>query len=136
MDAIASYPWIPPKWRSATAWAVPLVECSLAAGLWVEPLRRFAAIGAIGLLSLFTILMVRLVLGGGEVGCGCFGSSAHRTTWFSVARNVVLIISAAVVVATSTVEASPPALLTGAGVAVLILLVDLAASALVTTKRV
>jgi hypothetical protein len=135
MASLRSYRWVPKGAAGALGWGVPVLECALAAALWVGPLRRPAALLATGLLMAFTVLIVRLVLDGGEVGCGCFGSSSQRVTWFSVIRNIALLAAAAIAVLSDGVEATAPAVLTGFGASLLIVVADLATSALAPGRR-
>ena len=134
-STLRAYEWLPNGSSGPLSLAVPILECVTAIGLWFEPTRRPAAAVAFGMLVLFTILIARLVLAGGDVWCGCFGSASQKVTWFSVGRNLILVLGAAIVVVTETTKESLPAMLTGAGVALLIVVVDVATSALSTTRR-
>ncbi len=58
----------------------------------------YAAVAAIVLLLVaFTVLLVRALRAGSTAPCACFGSLRTRpVTWWSVARNVALIVLALV----------------------------------------
>lgn len=77
------------------AFAVPLAEIAVAAGLVIVP--RPAAWIAIGLLAAFTVVLVRAVGRGLDVGCACFGAARREpVSVVDVIRNALLIVLAAV----------------------------------------
>ncbi len=76
------------------ATAVPLAELVVAAGLVVAPGR--AAPVAVGLLVAFSVVLVRALAAGVEVGCGCFGGTGRTTVSArDLARNALLVVAAA-----------------------------------------
>ena len=82
----------------APSWAarvVPIIEIAIGAALVAGvPYAGWAALALLGGLSVF--LAVALVRGV-KAPCACFGSLSTRpVTWWSVARNVVLMVLAVV----------------------------------------
>ena len=68
---------------------VPLVELALAVGLVVVP--GWAAAVALAVLAAFTVVLVRAMRAGVDVGCGCFGTSRREPVSFvEVVRNGLL----------------------------------------------
>ncbi|QJU54601.1 hypothetical protein SCB71_15895 [Herbiconiux sp. KACC 21604] len=87
--------------RSAVAWgawAVPIVECAIAVLLLAAPGLVFvaAAVGAVGLLVVFSAAVLRVIRAGEAVHCNCFGAaSAAPVTGATLARNGALVVVAA-----------------------------------------
>jgi hypothetical protein len=82
---------------------------------------------AIGLLLVFTAVILRSLAEGSQADCGCFGSSgADRVSWFSIVRNAVLIALAVVAALPVDGWQRPPlpGVLAGVGVGLTILLLD------------
>jgi Methylamine utilisation protein MauE len=74
---------------------VPLVELALALGLVFVP--EIAAAVALLLLGLFSAVLVRALMAGVEVGCGCFGGlDRHPVRALDIARNGALALAAVV----------------------------------------
>lgn len=77
---------------------LPVVELVIAIGLLTLPgLGRAAVAGvAAAVLTFFTSLLVRALRRGEALDCNCFGSLSAdpRITWWSVFRNVALILAA------------------------------------------
>jgi uncharacterized membrane protein YphA (DoxX/SURF4 family) len=84
----------------APAWAavvVPWVELAVGASLVAQLARPFAACAAIGILVLFTALIVRHLLAGRAPECACFGAwSAKPIGPGHLVRNTVLLTVAVV----------------------------------------
>ena len=82
----------------APPWAlrvVPILEIAIGAALVAGV--PYAGWAAIVLLVAFTLFLVVALLRGVEAPCACFGSMSSRpVTWWSVARNIVLMALAAV----------------------------------------
>ena len=82
------------------AWAIPLVPwCELVLGalLIVQLVRTPAALAAMALLAVFTVLIVRKLMAGEHPPCACFGAwSAKPIGRGHVVRNAVLMVLAAV----------------------------------------
>jgi Methylamine utilisation protein MauE/AhpC/TSA family len=75
--------------------ALPAVELVVAALLLIEPLRETGAVAALGLLGLFTAVLVTNLLRGRRPACACFGALANAPIgWTSVGRNVALMVVA------------------------------------------
>lgn len=88
-----------PQWSTAAmAYFVPWLEIvlgvALVAGVWT----RQAGLLTVGLFAAFTLALASVILRGMKVDCGCFGGLMGEAaiTWWSVARNVILIAISAV----------------------------------------
>jgi uncharacterized membrane protein YphA (DoxX/SURF4 family) len=83
----------------APAWAavvVPWLELAVGAALVAQLAEPFAAFAAIGILLLFTALIVRHLLAGRAPECACFGAwSAKPVGAGHLVRNTVLLTVAA-----------------------------------------
>jgi len=106
---------------------VPLAELALAAALVVVP--RLGALAALVLLVAFTIILLRALARGVQVGCACFGSArAEPVSSVEVLRNVFMAAAAGIVLLAG--DPSAPGLdaviLVSTGVAVAALLLALA----------
>jgi uncharacterized membrane protein YphA (DoxX/SURF4 family) len=79
----------------APAWAavvVPWLELAIGAALIAQLAKPFAAIAALGVLLLFTALIVRHLLAGRAPECACFGAwSAKPIGRSHVVRNTILL---------------------------------------------
>ena len=76
---------------------VPLVELAVAVALVIVP--GWGAVAAVGMLALFTALLVGLVRSGQSIACSCFGAvSDEPVSWVEVTRNAVLLVMAGTVV--------------------------------------
>ena len=77
-----------PSWAPR---AVPVLEITLGAALVAGV--QFAAVPALLLLAAFTVFVVAALRRGVKAPCACFGSLRTRpVTWWSVARNVALMV--------------------------------------------
>ena len=89
----------------APAWTVPLVpwvELSLGALLVVGVVRPLVAIATAVLLAAFTALLSARLARGERPPCACFGRLSTRPiSWWSVARNLVLIALAVTIAVSS-----------------------------------
>jgi Methylamine utilisation protein MauE len=125
--ALRSYGWLPELSVAPLSWLVPFLELGCAVGLWLPPIRQAAATLTIGLLIVFTAVIVRALAEGSQANCGCFGGSgADQVSWLGVGRNAVLL-ALAVVAALPVAGRYPPpvpSVLAGAGVGLIILLLD------------
>lgn len=75
---------------------VPTIELGVAATLVAAP--GWGGVAAVGLLVLFTALLVSLVRSGQTISCSCFGAvSDEPVSWVEVTRNAVLLVMAAAV---------------------------------------
>jgi hypothetical protein len=126
-SALESYGWIPAAVRSVLIPAVPAIELVLVAGLVFPATRVFAAWSAAAVLLAFAAVLVRALVEGRKADCGCFGSSQDEpVSWFSVARNALLIALATGCATAGTPESFivVPAAFAGIGIALVIVLVD------------
>lgn len=122
-DALAGFDLLPRRLiRPASFWLAAtelLVGTAWLLGWAVIP----AGLLLLALLLVFTLAVVRVLVQGRHVTCGCFGASSRsETTWWTVARNGFL---AAVVLLVLLQPAAPP----GEG----LLAAALVAATLVTT---
>lgn len=104
--AVAGYRLLPRRWAAPVAAAVPPLELTAAALLVAGVATALVVAGLALLLLVFAAAVAYNLARGRRISCGCFGATVERDlTWWTVARNVVLIGAAAVVVA------EPPAAL-------------------------
>jgi hypothetical protein len=83
--------------RRAVACALPILELGIALALLVAPgVARFtAALAAVAMLLVFTVLVARAVRAGDEISCECFGAlSRDVVDGTTVVRNLVLLAAA------------------------------------------
>jgi hypothetical protein len=83
--------------RRAIARVLPIVELGIALALLVVPgvVRFAAALAAVAMLLVFTVLLTRAVRAGDEVSCECFGAlSRDVVDGTTVVRNLVLLTGA------------------------------------------
>ena len=88
-----------PSWLGeAVARALPVAEVAVTVSLLL-PLYRWAALGAVALLVLYSVaIAINLARGRREIDCGCFGPAAGvPLSGALVARNVLLIGAATLV---------------------------------------
>lgn len=90
--AIKSFDLVPPAWAPFMAASIPFLEILLGIELCFQKHRREAAGVSMGLLAVFTAILVLALLQGKNLSCGCFGGwldfgGLHG----SIARNFVLI---------------------------------------------
>ena len=90
---------VPGGVRPLAAWLVPALELLIALALLPAASAWLAAACALGLLLLFTLVIIVNLVGGRRPDCHCFGQLSTRPVgWGSVARNGLLIGAAAAVV--------------------------------------
>jgi peroxiredoxin len=83
---------VAPGSRPGLAIALPLGELAVAVGLVATATAPWAGLAALLLLSAFTIGVLRVLRGGEEVDCNCFGSLApSRISRWTLARNLALM---------------------------------------------
>jgi hypothetical protein len=93
-----AYRLLPPWLGGAAARALPVAEVVVAISLLL-PLYRWAALGAVAMLILYSVaIAINLARGRREIDCGCFGPAAGvPLSGGLVARNVLLIGASALV---------------------------------------
>jgi len=80
---------------AATIPVVPWAEIAIGAALVVQVGRRPAALAALAMLIVFTVLIVRQLMRGNHPPCACFGAwSAKPLGPGHVVRNVALVVVA------------------------------------------
>jgi len=94
--AILEFAIIPDMYSSMASYIIPLIELILGLLIIFNFYIILSLQGAIYLLTLFTsIIVVKLIEGGEEISCGCFGAlSADKIDFYSVLRNIILLICA------------------------------------------
>lgn len=102
--AIANYkvslPIVGSDYIFLTAIILPPLEAVTAICLFVNRMRRGAALMAVILMSLFIVLIAQAVLRGFNIDCGCFGASASsaalasKVGWSKVGENAGLLVAA------------------------------------------
>lgn len=125
--ALGTYKVIPRKVIPVLVVAVPVVEVGLGSLQWVPSLQPLVGIAMALMFVAFTMLLLRSLLMGEDADCGCFGSAApEKVSWFSIARNVVLIALAltGALAADGAAASATAAGLTGVGVGLLVLVSD------------
>ena len=90
---VHNYRLLPELLARPVAYALPILEIMLAAGLLLDPTRRIAAVATAVLLAVFAFAMaINIWRGRVHIDCGCFASALkQRLSWALVARNGVLI---------------------------------------------
>jgi uncharacterized membrane protein YphA (DoxX/SURF4 family) len=102
-ESVANYRIVPPALVPAVAAAVVGVEIAAGVALVLNVWARAAALVLAGLLAVFTVGLASALARGIDLACGCFGGNAPAT-WWTVLRDVVLLVFALGVAASS-----PPA---------------------------
>lgn len=88
---------LPSAFVPVVAAVLPWIELLIALALAIGFIPRAAAIGALLLLSAFTLGVTRSLVRGGHFDCGCGLAQNQMISWAVVARNLLLIAAAAVV---------------------------------------
>lgn len=96
-EALAGF-GLPPRLASPVGRALPLGELFVAAALVPRTSAWWGALGALGLLLLFTAVVARSLLRGERPDCRCFGQlRAAPVGWLTLVRNGLLALLAAFV---------------------------------------
>jgi len=92
--ALDAYALLPSPLVRPFAWTLPLLESLAAVTLVLTPTRTAGGVLAIALLALVTgAVVVNLLRGRTDVGCGCGGIEDEQTlSWALVARNALLAL--------------------------------------------
>lgn len=84
-------------WSGATGQLATLIvvmsELSISLSLLIGVAIRFGFAGATALLGVFTIAQARSIRSGRDAQCACFGSRVEPVSGFTIARNLVLIVT-------------------------------------------
>ena len=81
---------VPPRWVRPGAVALPIAELAAAVALLPRASAWWAAVGALGLLVLFSAAIGRVLARGERPDCRCFGQlRAKPVGWPTLARNAV-----------------------------------------------
>jgi uncharacterized membrane protein YphA (DoxX/SURF4 family) len=93
IDVVSRYELLPRRWHRTTAYVILSAELvcalSLLAGLGTKPVALIASL----LFLLFSVgISVNLLLGRGDISCGCFGTSSNLLSWSLVIRNGGLVL--------------------------------------------
>lgn len=81
------------------AWMVPWAEAALGAAMLAGWATRAAAIGAIGLMSVFAVAAAAAIVRGMKIPCHCFGAEAHDMVGVGTLVRLFILIALAAVVA-------------------------------------
>lgn len=99
-ESVANYRIVPPALVPAVAAAVVGVEIAAGVALVLNVWARAAALVLSALLAVFTAGLASALARGIDLSCGCFGGNAPAT-WWTVLRDVVLLLLALGVAASS-----------------------------------
>ena len=102
-ESVANYRIVPPALVPVVAAAVVGVEIAAAVALLLNLWARAAALVVAALLAVFAVGLASALGRGIDLACGCFGGN-DAATWWTVLRDVVLLV-----VALGVAAASPPA---------------------------
>lgn len=105
-ESVANYRIVPPALVPAVAAAVVGVEIAAGIALVLNVWARAAALVLAGLLAVFTVGLASALARGIDLACGCFGGN-DPATWWTVLRDVVLVVFALGVAASSPPAPSP-----------------------------
>ena len=98
----------PERFRPSLAALIPVFELLIAVGLLPGIYTWPAAVGALGLLVVFTLLIAVNIVRGRRPECHGFGQfSSASMGWVSVARNSLLVAAAAAVSVAGPANAGP-----------------------------
>jgi Methylamine utilisation protein MauE len=124
---LLTIPWLPPRYASVVGAVVPTAELGVVPTLLAFP--RVGATVASALLCAFTAVLAIEVRAGRNFSCGCFGAVASESVgWETMARNAILLVGCVPIVVRGAESARLGAVLTGLGLAGLLLLFELTAS--------
>jgi thiol-disulfide isomerase/thioredoxin len=99
---------VPDSLRAPAAVVIPASELAIGIGLLPRASMWIAAVGALGLLAVFTAALVASLVRGRRPACHCFGQlSSAPVSWKTVLRNGVLIAAAASIVAQGRADTGP-----------------------------
>jgi len=93
---VANYRVLPAALVPYVAAAVVGIEMVAGLALLIGVVVKPAAVTATGLLSVFVVFLVQALLRGIDLRCGCFGGD-EPASWWTVARDLVMLAAAIVV---------------------------------------
>jgi hypothetical protein len=94
---IANYRILPAPLVPIAAAALPGIEALLGGALVLGIWRRSAAWAATALLAIFSAAVAGALARGLNIECGCFGATGQPATWWTFARDLVLVGATALV---------------------------------------
>lgn len=100
-----------PELAPVLAAALPAVEITLGVALILGTRRwvRAGALGAAGLLAVFTLAVASVVVRGINISCGCFGGGSGPITAATVLRDVALLAASVALFALAAETPAPAA---------------------------
>jgi uncharacterized membrane protein YphA (DoxX/SURF4 family) len=90
--ALSTYQIFSARFARGLTWVVPLTEIALSAWLLAGPVVQLSAFAATVTLATFTAVVAWNLAHGLKFSCGCFGSDDVPATWFTVLRNIPLVL--------------------------------------------
>ncbi len=100
---------VPPRLAGPASPLLPVAELIVAGALLVPVLTGWAAVGALGLLVVFSVGIANSLAHGRRPACHCFGQrSLAPIGWLTLVRNAALGVAAAVVALGSLGTEEPP----------------------------
>jgi peroxiredoxin/uncharacterized membrane protein YphA (DoxX/SURF4 family) len=99
---------VPEGLRGLAAALIPVFELAIGIGLLSAASVWVAAVGALGLLVLFTVAIIASLVRGTPPECHCFGQlSSAPVTWKTVMRNGILMAAAAAIAVHGSANPGP-----------------------------
>ena len=97
-DDIAGFQVLPKSLINLFALSLPPFEVLIGLALILNWKKSTAALGALFLSVIFTLALAQALVRGLPVDCGCFGSGTPSIlrSWFSLGRDIILIIGSAI----------------------------------------
>ncbi len=108
VSAIRKLPRPVSVWPAGAAAGSLLAEALVAASMLDPYTRVYGLVGALALLTLYTVVLVLAIRAGSEVPCNCFGGGHESVSRLDLLRNGALAVLGAVGLASSQVGGSPP----------------------------
>lgn len=92
-EALGKFKLVSDDLFNFTTYAIPIVEILLGIGLVINFKSIYMGQITIGMVSLFTAVIISKIFEGEEINCGCFGKlTSGNIDYFTVLRNIVLIL--------------------------------------------
>lgn len=128
LRTLAGLPWLSLRVARPAARAIPLLELTVAFMLVLAP--RIGAGAGLGLLAAFTAAVGRELAAGRRFRCGCFGGAGTRPVGADALLRNGLLVAAALVILVLPYSFAPPAMVTGFGLGLLLVLYEIGAETL------